>query len=96
MIIDTHAHMNFGAFKEDGKEVLARTLKENIWVIMPGSQSSTSRRGVEIARQYPEGVYAAVGLHPAHLEKREMEKEEVEGSEAFETRGEEFERWIFP
>ncbi|MDP3901345.1 MAG: TatD family hydrolase [bacterium] len=97
MYIDTHGHVNFNAFKDDGKEVLDRALKLNTWVIMPGSQLTTSARAVELAQEYAEGVYAAVGLHPIHLDKREVDVQEVQSEEVrerpwmlFETRGEEF------
>lgn len=98
MFIDTHAHVSFAAFKNDMQEVLARTLKENTWVIMPGTQYETSKKAVEMAGQYGEGVYAAVGLHPIHLtEKRrvdvlEMQSENTKEEEwtTFETKGEEF------
>ncbi|MCP6726850.1 MAG: TatD family hydrolase [Patescibacteria group bacterium] len=97
MLIDTHGHVNFNAFKEDAKKVLENTLKNNIWVIMPGSQLSTSERAVRIAEEYKEGVYAAVGIHPIHLGKRRVDSLEVESEESseeswrtFETRAEEF------
>lgn len=98
MFVDTHGHVNFSAFKNDVKEVLARTLENNIWLIMPGSQFSTSKRAVEMAEQYQEGVYAAIGLHPTHLsEKRrvdvlEVQSESTKGEEwmTFETQAEEF------
>ena len=67
MLIDTHAHINFHAFRDDSDEVLKRALENDIWVVMPGSQFSTSKRAVEIAERYDKGVYAAVGLHPIHL-----------------------------
>lgn len=67
MIIDTHAHVNFNAFKDDADEVIRRALNEKIWMINVGSQYSTSKRAVEIAEKYDEGVYAAIGLHPIHL-----------------------------
>ncbi len=76
MLIDTHAHVNFSAFKEDGKEVLQRCLDNEIEVINVGSQWSTSQRAVEIAEQYKEGVYAAVGLHPIHLYQMEVDENE--------------------
>ncbi len=66
-LIDSHAHVNFNAYKEDGDGVIKRTLKENVWLINVGAQYSTSRRAVEYAKKYPEGVYAAVGLHPSHV-----------------------------
>jgi len=60
-LIDSHAHINFNAYKDDGSEVIKRTLKENIWLINVGAQDSTSRRAVEYAEKYKDGVYAAVG-----------------------------------
>lgn len=64
MIIDTHSHLNFNAFKEDAKEVIKKTLAENIWMINVGTKYETSQKAVEIAREYAQGVYAAIGLHP--------------------------------
>jgi len=69
MLIDTHAHLNFNAYKDDANEVIGRSLKNNFWMINVGSQYSTSKRAVEIAEKYPEGVYAAIGLHPIHSEE---------------------------
>lgn len=66
MLIDTHAHLNFNAFKGDLDEVIKRTLAENIWLINVGSKYQTSKRAVEIAKRYNKGVYAAIGLHPIH------------------------------
>ena len=67
MYIDTHAHVNFNAFKDDADDVIERSLKENVFMINVGSQYSTSRRAVEMAKKY-DGIYAAVGLHPTHIE----------------------------
>lgn len=81
-IIDTHAHLNFNAYKTDFKAVIKKSLDDHIWLINVGSQYSTGQRAVEIAESYQEGVYAAVGLHPIHLAtdlvKIKNETEEVE------------------
>lgn len=66
MIIDTHSHLNFNAYKEDRNEVIQRTLAENIWMINVGTKYETSKQAVELAEQYNEGVYAAIGLHPIY------------------------------
>jgi len=66
MLIDTHAHLNFNAFKNDFDEIIKRALAENIWVINVGSKYETSERAVEIAEKYEKGIYAAIGLHPIH------------------------------
>lgn len=67
MLIDTHAHLNFNAYKNDADEVIRRSLDNDIWMINVGSQYEMSQRAVEIAEKYPEGVYATIGLHPIHL-----------------------------
>ncbi len=86
MLIDTHAHLNFNAYKEDSSGVLQRSLdgstgSPQVWMINVGSQYSTSKRAVEMAEKYSEGVYAAIGLHPIHLEtglvQGKIDKEEI-------------------
>lgn len=92
MIIDTHAHVNFNAFKNDSDEVIKRALEEGVFMTNVGSQYSTSKRAVEMARNYVAGVWAAVGLHPVHLQKRIIEyrdDEELSPGE-IKTIGEEF------
>ena len=76
---DIHAHTNFKAFKDDGKEVIQRALDNDTYLINVGSQYSTSKRALEIAEKYSEGVYASVGLHPIHLEESYHDEEEVSG-----------------
>ncbi len=78
MLIDTHSHLNFSAFKNACDEVIKRTLAAGTWIINIGSQSTTSERAVEIANKYPKGVYAAVGLHPTHLFEMEVDESEVD------------------
>lgn len=71
---DTHTHANFNVFKNDSQEVIERALKNGVWLVNVGSQASTSKRAVEIAQNYQEGVYAAVGLHPSHLEDEDFDE----------------------
>ena len=79
MLIDTHSHLNFNAYRNDVDEVVKRSLENNVWMINVGSQYNTSKRAVEIVQKYPQalqnfakqnlggqGVYAAIGLHPIH------------------------------
>lgn len=88
MLIDTHTHTNFDAFKDDYKKVIDRALGENIRLINVGSDLATSKRAVEIANEYTEGVYphtsrgvgvyAAVGLHPTESGEDFNEQEFLE------------------
>ncbi|MDD2807556.1 MAG: TatD family hydrolase [Patescibacteria group bacterium] len=76
MLIDSHAHVNFTEFNEDGPDVLADCQKNNIWVINVGSQYQTSKKAIEISEQFEVGVYAAVALHPIHVLGSEFHPEE--------------------
>lgn len=83
MLIDTHSHLNFNAFKNDANEVVRRALRKDIWMINVGSQYSTSERAVFMAEKHPDGVYASIGIHPIHLSElvfkdKVDEDEEVE------------------
>lgn len=84
MIIDTHSHVNFAAFSSDKDEVVGRTLASDIWMVNVGTKYETSKSAVELANQYPEGVYAAIGLHPiyaaAEFVKTKTDPEEGEFS----------------
>lgn len=64
--IDAHTHAHFAAFESDWPEVIRRALDQNVWVVNVGTQLDTSRKGVEVADQFKEGVYAVIGLHPTH------------------------------
>lgn len=66
MLIDTHAHINLHAFKDDADEVMQRSLGAGMTVINVGTEYSTSEQAVNMLAQYPNHVYAAVGLHPSH------------------------------
>ena len=91
--IDIHSHVNFKAFDEDREEVIRRALENDTWVINVGTQADTSRKAVEMANQYEEGVYAIIGLHPIHTgASYHDEKELGEGGKEFTSRGEAFDK----
>jgi TatD DNase family protein len=69
MYFDTHAHVNFNAFKGDGEEVLRRCFDGGMMVVNVGSQYTTSKRAVNLAYKFETGIYAATGIHPVHLKK---------------------------
>ncbi len=91
--IDIHSHVNFIAFDADREEVIKRALENDTWVINVGTQIDTSRKAVEIARQYSEGVYAIIGLHPIHTGASYHDVKELgEGGKDFTSRGEIFDK----
>ena len=90
MFIDTHAHVNFNAFKDDADEVVRRSLDNETWMILVGSEFKTSNRALNLANKYQRGVYAAIGLHPIHLEEGLVDSQEEDNSYSFTPRFEEF------
>lgn len=69
MLFDSHAHVNFNAYIDDGDDVLRRCLDAGMNVVNVGSQFSTSKRAVEYSHKFESGIYSAVGIHPVHLKK---------------------------
>jgi TatD DNase family protein len=91
--IDIHAHTNFTAFDADRKEVVERALKDGVWMINIGTQQDTSEKAVEMTKEFPEGVYAIVGLHPIHVNPSFHDKDELgDDAKGFSSRGENFEK----
>jgi TatD DNase family protein len=88
MLIDTHAHLNFSAFKNDYGRVIDQCFKNDVQIVNVGSQYETSKRAVEIAEKYKAGVWAAIGLHPIHAIPNQVDVNEVEPN--FKSRPEEF------
>jgi TatD DNase family protein len=94
--IDIHSHLNFTAFDADRDEVIRRALDNDTWLINVGTQIDTSKKAIELAHQYKEGVYAIVGLHPIHTGASYHDAKELgpEGKE-FTSRGEVFDKNIY-
>jgi TatD DNase family protein len=85
-LIDTHCHVQFAAYREDGARVVRDALAEDVWMIAVGTQSSTSENAVSMAESESEGLYAAIGLHPNHLHVMHFDEDEL----AVHTRSERF------
>jgi TatD DNase family protein len=69
--IDTHCHVHFQAYKADMDEVVRRSLEAGVGLITVGTQSTTSKNGIDLAEQY-DGVWCTIGLHPNHLHAQEF------------------------
>lgn len=73
-MIDTHCHVHFRAYKDDMDEVIKRTLEKGVRMITVGTQSTTSKNGIDVAEKY-DGVYTTIGLHPNHTCEQHFEDE---------------------
>lgn len=67
MLIDTHCHLNFKAFNKDLPKVIKRAKDANVEkIIIPGTKLDSSKQAIKIAQEYP-SCFAAVGIHPHHM-----------------------------
>ncbi|HIT88926.1 MAG TPA: TatD family hydrolase [Candidatus Merdenecus merdavium] len=64
MIFETHAHYDDEAFDTDRDEILSNMRNHGIeYVVNIGADIASSKRTVELTKQYPY-LYGAVGVHP--------------------------------
>ncbi len=90
MYIDTHCHLNFKDFKDDYKDVAARALSNKIEMIVVGSEIKTSSRSVSLSKEFEQGVYSAIGLHPIHLQDVLIKNDNENGKYEFRSKKEEY------
>jgi|SRR3989344_2058750 len=89
-LFDVHTHVQFQAFKDDSREVIKRAVENGVWMINVGTQRDTSEAAVKLAHEYPEGIWATVGLHPIHTSRSYHDAMELGGGQSFESREEKF------
>src|SRR6201997_5838518 len=71
MLIDSHAHLDFPDFANDLEDVLRHAKEGDVRrIITIGISIESSRRAIALAEKYP-AVYAAIGVHPSHVEEAE-------------------------
>lgn len=80
-MIDTHAHLNFEKFVSDVDEVVNKMAMGGVFgAVVVGSDLETSRKALLLANKY-DNLYAAVGIHPCHMDRVttgwELEVEEM-------------------
>ncbi len=66
-LIDAHTHIQFPQFNNDREEVIKRTLEQDVWMINVGADKKSSQKAVELTRQYPNGVFSSIGVHPHNI-----------------------------
>lgn len=64
--IDTHAHLQFEKFDQDREAVVKENSEKLLAIINPGADLNSSEKGVSLA-QSVHNFYAAVGVHPHHV-----------------------------
>jgi len=90
MYIDTHCHLNFKDFKDDYRQVAERALSNQVEMVVVGSELKTSSRSVSLSKEFEQGVYSAVGLHPIHLQDILAKNDNENGKYEFRSKKEEY------
>ncbi|MCI0710008.1 MAG: TatD family hydrolase [Chloroflexi bacterium] len=63
-LVDTHCHLDFGAYDEDRERVIQNAIDAGVTrIINPGTDFASSQRAINLAHQHDE-IFAAVGVHP--------------------------------
>ena len=67
-IIDTHCHLDGEEYNADRAEVIDRAVEAGVTrMFVPAIDLASSRRIMELCRQYPGTLYPMVGLHPEEV-----------------------------
>jgi len=62
---DTHCHLDFDRFHPDRDQVLKRAWEAGlVWILNPGIDLQTSQAAINLAKDFPGKINAAVGVHP--------------------------------
>jgi TatD DNase family protein len=66
-LIDICCNLTSSAFRDEEAEVIARARAAGIsHILATGSSLEDSHHAIELARRYPETVFATAGVHPHH------------------------------
>ncbi len=64
-MIDIHAHLNFTDYQKNIDQIIKRSIKAGVdKIICVSSNIEESKKSIEIAKQFPNIVFAGVGIHP--------------------------------
>lgn len=76
-IIDTHSHLDGEEFDTDRAETILRAQKNGVdKVFVPAIDYASSVRSLDLAKSYPNYIYAMAGLHPEEV--KDNWREELE------------------
>ncbi len=65
MLIDAHSHLQLPEYDADRAETVARMKAAGVKTIAVGVDDATSRAALALAEEYPDCLWACVGMHPA-------------------------------
>ena len=76
-MIDSHVHLDADQYP-DPSEAIKRALAAGVTaIVVPGIGPASNRRTLDLARQFPGVIHAALGFHPERFEHSEDDAREV-------------------
>lgn len=75
-MIDTHTHLYSDQFDEDREEMIQRAIEKGVThFFLPAINSETHKKMLALESQYPNQIFAMMGLHPCDVKPENWEKE---------------------
>ncbi|WP_300674790.1 TatD family hydrolase [Soonwooa sp.] len=75
-MIDTHTHLYSEQFDEDRAAMIDRAVDKGVeQFLLPAIDSETHEKMLRLEADYPEQMYAMMGLHPCSVQPESLEKE---------------------
>ena len=72
MLFDSHAHLTHASFDRDREEIMKKLHDFNVEIITVGNGLNDSEKAVNLAKQYPNQIWASVGFHPDEAEAADL------------------------
>lgn len=76
--LDIHSHLNLSPLSDNVEGIVTRLRQNSIGTITVGTGLETSRQAVTLANQYPDVLWATIGIHPTDAIGEELSQEFVE------------------
>ncbi|MDO4764076.1 MAG: TatD family hydrolase [Flavobacteriaceae bacterium] len=75
-MIDTHTHLYSSDFDQDRAEIILKALESGVsHFFLPAIDSETHEKMLFLESQYPQQIFAMMGLHPCSVKPETWEKE---------------------
>lgn len=78
ILVDTHTHLYEGQFEIDRAAMIERAIDNGVLkMIIPNVDSTTIESMLNLVKQFPQNIFAMIGLHPCYV-KPDSYKQELE------------------
>lgn len=68
-LFDSHTHVGHSKFDKDREKIIGKAFASGINIIEVGNDAESSQKAVELAKKYPNKIWATVGCHPHFIDE---------------------------